>query len=67
MMFSNSFTGFLLSVAISAFWLAVSLSTGQYFIALGSIFFLALAMLMELPDSSSEEGSSHNDDDSRAP
>ena len=56
-MFSNSFTWFLVNIAISAFWLAAAISTKQYFVALGSIFFIAMAMLVDLPDSSSEEGS----------
>lgn len=60
-MFSNSFTWFLVNIAVSAFWLAAALSTKQYFVALGSIFFLAMAMLVNLPDSSSEEGSSDDE------
>ena len=60
-MFSNSFTWFLVNIAISAFWLAIALSTKQYFVALGSIFFIAMAMLVDLPDSSSDEGSSDDD------
>jgi len=59
--FSNSFTWFLVNIAVSAFWLAAALSTKQYFVALGSIFFLAMAMLVNLPDSSSEEGSSDDE------
>ena len=60
-MFSNSFTWFVVNLAIAAFWLAAALSTKQYFVALGSIFFIAIAMLIDLPDSSSEEGSSDDD------
>jgi hypothetical protein len=56
-MFSNSFSWFLVNLAISVFWLAVAISTEQYFLALGSIFFIAIAMLVDLPASSSEEGS----------
>jgi hypothetical protein len=59
--FSNSFTWFIVNIAISAFWLAAALSTKQYFIALGSLFFIAIAMLVDLPDSSSEDGSSDDD------
>jgi hypothetical protein len=60
-MFSNSFTWFVINLAIAGFWLAAALSTKQYFVALGSIFFIAMAMLVDLPDSSSEEGSSDDD------
>lgn len=56
-MLGNSFTWFLVNLAISAFWLAIAISTEQYFVALGSIFFIAIAMLADLPASSSEEGS----------
>jgi hypothetical protein len=59
--FSNSFTWFVVNLAIAAFWLAAALSTKQYFVALGSVFFIAMAMLIDLPDSSSEEGSSDDD------
>ncbi|MEO8456766.1 MAG: hypothetical protein ABI559_03030 [Chloroflexota bacterium] len=55
-MFSNSFAGFFVNLLISFFWLAIALSTKQYFLALGSFFFIGFALLVDLADSSSEEG-----------
>jgi hypothetical protein len=54
-MFTNSFGWFVINLAIAAFWLAVAISTKQYFVALGSIFFIGIAMLVDLPDSSSDD------------
>jgi urea transporter len=54
--FSNSFTGFFVNLLISFFWLAIAISTKQYFLALGSFFFIGFALLVDLADSSTEEG-----------
>ncbi len=43
--------------AIAAFWAALALSTQQYFVALGALFFIGVALLIDLPASSSEEAS----------
>ncbi len=61
-MFDNSFSWFLINLAISAFWLAAAIASHDYFVALGAVFFIGLAMLMDLPGASSEEGSAGEDD-----
>jgi hypothetical protein len=60
-MFDNSFSWFLVNIAISAFWLAAAVASHDYFVALGAVFFIGLAMLIDLPGASSEEGSSEDD------
>jgi hypothetical protein len=60
-MFDNSFTWFLVNIAISAVWLAGAVATHDYFVALGAVFFIGIAMLIDLPGASSEEGSSDED------
>lgn len=61
-MFDNSFSWFLANIAISAFWLAGAVATHDYFVALGALFFIGVALLIDLPMSSSEEGSADDDD-----
>jgi hypothetical protein len=56
-MFDNSFSWFLVNIAISAFWLAAAVASRDYFVALGALFFIGIALLIDLPASSSEEGS----------
>jgi hypothetical protein len=56
-MFENSFTWWLVNFMISAAWFAGSVMTGNYFLALGSLFYLAAMMIVDLPGASSEEGS----------
>ena len=42
-MFSNSFTWFLINMAISAFWLAGAVATHEWLLALGALFSSAIA------------------------
>ena len=56
-MFDNSFSWFLINMGISALWLAGAVATQDYFVALGALFFIGVALLIDLPASSSEEGS----------
>jgi hypothetical protein len=59
--FDNSFSWFLVNMAISAFWLAGAVATHDYFVALGALFFIGVALLIDLPASSSEERSADED------
>jgi hypothetical protein len=59
--FDNSFSWFLINMGISAFWLAGAVATHDYFVALGALFFIGMALLIDLPASSSEEGSADNE------
>jgi hypothetical protein len=59
--FDDSFSWFLVNIAISAFWLAGAVATHDYFVALGALFFIGVALLIDLPASSSEEGSADED------
>jgi hypothetical protein len=61
-MFGNSFSWFLVNIAISAFWLAAAVASHDYFLALGAVFFIGIAMLIDLPGASSEEGSSDEEE-----
>ena len=56
-MFNNSFTFWLVNLGISAAWLVGSVVTGNYFLAVGGAIYLAIMILIELPGTSSEEGS----------
>jgi hypothetical protein len=62
--FDNSFSWFLINIAISGFWLAAAVATHDYFVALGALFFIGVALLIDLPASSSEEGSADGDEKS---
>lgn len=64
-MFDNSFTWWFVNFAISIIWLGGSIATGNYFLAIGGILYLGVMMLIELPGTSSEEGS--NDPDNESP
>jgi hypothetical protein len=59
--FDNSFTFWLVSFGISAAWLVGSIVTGNYFLAVGGAIYLAIMILIELPGTSSEEGTGDND------
>jgi hypothetical protein len=64
-MFDNSFTFWLFNFGVTIIWLVGSIWTGNYFIAIGAVFYLAFAMLIDLPSTSAEEGS--NDPESESP
>jgi hypothetical protein len=59
--FDNSFTFWLVNFGISAAWLVGSIVTGNYFLAVGGAIYLAIVILIELPGTSSEEGSGGDD------
>ena len=47
-MFDNSFSWFLINMGISAFWLAGAVATHDYFVGLGALFFIGMALLLVL-------------------
>ena len=61
-MFDNSFSWFLINIALSVFWLVAAVATHHYFVALGALFFIGMALLIDLPASSSEEGSADDEE-----
>lgn len=56
-MLSNSFAMWLFNLGISIIWIAFSVVNGNYFLALGGVVFIAVMTLIDLPGTSSEEGS----------
>lgn len=62
-MFDNSFSFWLFNLGVTAVWLTVSVVSGNYFMAIGAVFYLAFSMLVELPGTSSEPGSNEDSDD----
>lgn len=63
-MFSDSFSYWLFNLAVTVLWFIVSVTSGNYFLAIGAFIYIALAMLVDLAGTSTEEGSAQSDDDS---
>jgi len=53
---TNSFSWWAINFGISAVWVAGSVASHNYFLAIGGIIYLGVMMLIELPDTSSAEG-----------
>jgi len=62
--FSNSFSFWLFNLGVSIIWLAVAVTTGNYFMGAGALFYLLFAMVVELPGTSADEGSSDPENES---
>jgi hypothetical protein len=60
--FSSSFGWWTFNLAVTFIWIAGSIATGNYFVAIGGFVYIALMMLIELPGASSEEGSGEEDE-----
>lgn len=58
----NSFTWWFLNLGITLVWLAIGVKSESWFIALGSVVYLAIAFLVELPNTSSTESWDDEDD-----
>ena len=56
-MFSDSFSYWLFNFAVTVIWFIVAVTSGNYFLALGAFFYIAVAMLVDLAGASTEEGS----------
>lgn len=61
--FDNSFTWWLVNLTVTIAFLVGAVATGNYFVALAGVFYIAVMMLVDLPGTSSEEGSGGGDDD----
>ena len=61
----NSFTWWFVNLGLTAVWLAVVVKSGSWFLALAVVPYLAIAFLIELPETSSTE--SWDDDDEEGP
>ncbi|MEX0681914.1 MAG: hypothetical protein WD904_07310 [Dehalococcoidia bacterium] len=59
----SSFTWWFINLGITFIWLAVGIKSGSWFLALGSLFYLAIALLVELPETSSDPEDWHENDD----
>lgn len=67
-MFSDSFSYWLLNLGITLIWFIVAITSGNYFLAIGAFVYIAIAMLIDLPGTSSEEGSAdENKDETSSP
>ncbi len=51
----NSFTWWLVNLGVTLIWLAIAVKSGSWFIALGVVPYLAIAFLIELPETSGTE------------
>ena len=51
----NSFTWWLINLGVTFVWLAIAVKSESWFIALGVIPYLAIAFLIELPETSGAE------------
>jgi hypothetical protein len=58
----DSFTWWLINFGVSIIWIVASIMAGTYFLAAGGVIYIAVMMLIELPGTSSEEGSADDDD-----
>ncbi len=56
-MFSTSFGWWLFNLGVTVAWLAGAIVTGSYFVAAGALIYIFIAMLVDLPGVSSEDGS----------
>jgi hypothetical protein len=56
----NSFTWWLINLSVSLVWLAVVVKSGSWFLALPAVLYLAIAFLIDLPETS---GADSWDDD----
>lgn len=56
-MFSSSFGWWMFNFGVGLVWVAGAIASKNYFIALGGLVFVGLAILIDLPGTSSEEGS----------
>jgi len=65
--FSDSFSYWLMNLGITIIWLVVAIMAGNYFMAIGAFIYIALAMLIDLPGTSTEEGSAERDDEGHGP
>jgi hypothetical protein len=52
----DSFTWWIINFFIAIAWIAGSVASHNYFFAIGGLVFVALMILLELPGTSSEEG-----------
>ncbi len=66
-MFSDSFSYWLFNLAVTIIWLIIAITSGNYFMAIAAFIFIAMAMLIDLPGTSTEEGSADRDDDGHGP
>ena len=53
----SSFTWWFINLGITFIWLAVGIKSENWFLAAGSVVYFVLAMLVDLPGTSTEEGS----------
>jgi hypothetical protein len=60
---SSSFTWWFINLGITFIWLAVGIRSENWFLAAGSVVYLAIAMLVELPGTSAEEGTWNEEDE----
>ncbi len=56
----NSFTWWLINLGVTLVWLAIVVKSGSWFLALGAVVYLAIAFLIELPETT---GAESRDDD----
>lgn len=61
----SSFAWWFINLGITFIWLAIGIKSGSWFLALGSLFYLAMAFLVELPETGSDPEDWHEDNDDK--
>ena len=59
----NTFTWWFFNLGVTLIWLAIAVKSGSWFLALGLVVYLAIAFLIELPETSSVETPDDDRDD----
>ena len=62
-MFSDSFSYWLFNLGVSIAWFTIAAASGAWFVAAGAFVYIAIAMLVDLADTSSAPGSIEEADD----
>ena len=52
---NTTFTWWLFNLGVTLVWLAIVVKSGSWFLALGAVVYLAIALLVELPETSGTE------------
>jgi hypothetical protein len=52
---NSSFLWWFVNLGITFVWLAIGIKSESWFLAAGSVIYLAIALLVELPDTTSDE------------
>ena len=63
---NTTFTWWLFNLGVTLVWLAIVVKSGSWFLALGAVVYLAIALLVELPETSKTEPPDDDRDEGRS-